>query len=219
MPNEQRKPYSISVVTPPASEPLSKPDVWSYLRVDDPEVQSEEDSLIIELIQAAREQVEMYTRRTFMPTTFDMFMDRFPDPYDVRNPFVFFKDNPFKILLPRSPLISVTWVKYYDTSNVLQTLVSGTDYQLDLTSEPVRIDPYPETVWPQTFLTRYNAVNIRFVAGYGVDATHTPARAKIAMKMLVADMYENREQGIVGAPKMDNKTYDRLLNGISLWEF
>jgi uncharacterized phiE125 gp8 family phage protein len=215
MPNEQVKHYSISVVTPPASEPVSKAEAWLHLRVDDPTVIADEDSLITDLIQAAREHVEMWTRRTFMPATFDMFMDAFPNPFDTRNPFVFFKERPFRILLPRSPFKTLTWLKYYDLNNDLQTLVSGTDFQIDTSNDPARIDPIFDTVWPVTY-PRYQAVNICFQAGYA-DATSVPACAKIAMKQLIGDMYAVREQS--GSPKVDNKTYDRLLSGITLWEF
>jgi hypothetical protein len=66
---------------------------------------------------------------------------------------------------------------------------------VDAKSEPGRIVPAYGKVWPST---RYepNAVQVRFVAGYGLEALDIDARApelRQAIGVLVGTMYEQRE--------------------------
>jgi uncharacterized phiE125 gp8 family phage protein len=92
------------------------------------------------------------------------------------------------IVLPFSPVTAITSVKYYDTSNSLQTW-AATNYHYNLYEEPCVIR-YVDSA-PSTYTDRSDAVVIRFTAGYA-DAAAVPAPLIQAIKLLLADLYENR---------------------------
>jgi len=165
---------SLTIVTPPAEEPVTLTEAKNHLRVD----LSDDDSLISALIVAAREHAEAITRRAFITQTLKLSMDAFPV-------------NNGPIYVPMPPLQSVNSLKYFDTDGVEQTLTEGTDYLVDNESEPGRITPAPDTGWPAT-QNRPNAVSVEFVAGFG-DASKVPQGIKQAILLMVGHWYENRE--------------------------
>jgi len=93
-----------------------------------------------------------------------------------------------ELLLPRSPLISVQSVKYYDEDNVLQT-VEDTNYRV---VKHYRLPGYVEFdssyVYPATY-DRSDAVQVAFTSGYStLDYTFAAAVA-----IYVAHAYEDRQ--------------------------
>lgn len=93
--------------------------------------------------------------------------------------------------LPFPDVSSVT-VKYYDASNVEQT-VSSANYQLlqdERGSEIEFIDPF---ALPVTYPYREDAVNVTLVAGYGAAASNVPDAIRHAAMLLVGHWFENRE--------------------------
>lgn len=91
--------------------------------------------------------------------------------------------------LPRSPVSSITSVKYVAIDGTLTTL--STDYYVaDLNTRPARIVPAYNTTWPTTRPVPA-AVQVRFVAGYGA-ANDVPEGIKAALKLYVSHWYENR---------------------------
>src|SRR5690606_2363792 len=165
---------SLTIVTPPAEEPVTLTEAKNHLRVD----LSDDDSLISALIVAAREHAEAITRRAFITQTLKLSLDAFPA-------------NNGPIYVPMPPLQSVNSLKYFDTDGVEQTLNEGTDYLVDNESEPGRITPAPDTGWPAA-QNRPNAVSVEFVAGFG-DASKVPQGIKQAILLMVGHWYENRE--------------------------
>ena len=171
--------FALTEVTAPALEPFLTADAKSHLRVD----LSDDDTLIDNLILAARNRLEVDTGRALITQTWDMFMDKFPD-------------NNGAIQVPKPPLQSVTSLKYIDTDGVEQTWDSS-NYRVDTDSEPGRITPAYNVSWP-TPRSVTNAVTIRYICGYG-DATTDIERALLqAMLMLIGHWYENREAVIAG---------------------
>jgi len=69
------------------------------------------------------------------------------------------------------PLVSVDSVTYIDQNGDPQTLVEGTDFQVDPESEPAIIQPLPNTLWPITMRGVKNAAQILYTAGYEVDSS------------------------------------------------
>ncbi len=165
---------SLTIVTPPAEEPVTLTEAKNHLRVD----LTDDDSLISALIVAAREHAEAITRRAFITQTLKLSLDAFPA-------------NNGPIYVPMPPLQSVNSLKYFNTGGVEQTLTEGTDYLVDNESEPGRITPAPDTGWPAT-QNRPNAVSVEFVAGFG-DASKVPQGIKQAILLMVGHWYENRE--------------------------
>jgi len=160
------------IITEPTSEPLVLSETLNYLKLKDDF--TDDNALITNMIKAARMEVEKYTNRQLMPATYEMYFDRFYN----------------EMILSGSPVKSISNVKYYDTSNVLQTLNSAI-YDEDLITEPSRLTLSENKVFPSTKL-RTNAVKITYVSGY-VDADSVPESIKIAMLMIIGNLYENRQ--------------------------
>lgn len=165
---------SVTVVTPPAEEPISRAEARLHMRVD----ATDEDSLIDNLIVAVRRHAEGFTGRTFVTTTFDLFLDAFPT-----------EDNG-TIFVPGPPLSSVATVKYIDLNGAEQTVASSV-YDEDTDREPGRIALAFNESWPSA-RTDIQAVTVRYVAGYGA-ASDVLDDIKAAILLGVADLFEHRE--------------------------
>lgn len=97
-----------------------------------------------------------------------------------------------RLELPLAPLSSVVSVKYFDASNVEQT-VSASDYQINTRVVPGFIELQPVATWPATY-ERIDAVTIEFIAGYAADAPEL-ATIKQAALLLIGDYYVQRGDG------------------------
>jgi uncharacterized phiE125 gp8 family phage protein len=89
----------------------------------------------------------------------------------------------------------VTSIKYIDTAGTEQTLAAS-EYTVDGASEPGRIVPAYNVSWPST-RGHINDVTVRFVAGYTGSAM--PQSIHSAMLLIVGELFERREHGIVGS--------------------
>lgn len=161
-----------SLVSGPATEPISIAEAKSHLRVDGPD----EDLAISNLITEARQYCERLTNRAFGVQTWDMWTDRFHPAVEV----------------PKPPLSSVTSVTYTDTDGNSQT-ATGSIYTVDADSIPGRVYLAYNQSWPST-QSIPKAVKIRYVAG----SSTTPGPVKRAMLLLIGHWYNNREDQIIG---------------------
>ena len=164
--------YSFDVAPP---EPVTLQEAKDHLRVDT----TDDDALIRALITAAREYAERRQRRTLLTTTKTVKYDSFPDV----------------IRPPEPPLASVTSIAYVDEDGDSQTL-SAALYDVDTDTEPGRITPAYGETWPAT-RGQIDAVTLTYVAGYG-DAESVPELTKAGIKLILADLYENRESYVTG---------------------
>lgn len=182
------------LVTPPAEEPVSLAEAKLHLRVD----HMEEDALIRALITAAREYVEMYTRRQLVTATWRLTLDCWPGC----------------LRPPRPPLVAVTTIAYRDSTEVLQ-VVDPTTYRVDTSREPGRILLTTGASWPVAAPVP-GAVQVEYTAGYGA-ASAVPATFKQAILLYTGDLYEHREARDEGRFP-ENLTVCRLLWGVSVVE-
>jgi uncharacterized phiE125 gp8 family phage protein len=164
-----------------------------------------EDALLTSLIKTARAGVEAFTHRQIITATWDAYLDSFP----TKN----------YITLPWGQLQSVTSLAYTDSAGTVTTMTVTTDYLVDTVSDPGRIVlPYGVS-WPCYSWYPVNPIACRFVCGYGAAAA-VPEGIKTAIKMMVADLYAERGERIVGAVNVsENKTAEMLLWQFRLWEF
>ena len=170
--------WTLKRTVDPVVEPVTVDDLRQQCRIDS----QEEDTLLRSFITAAREMVETDTRRALITQTWELKFDAFPcDVIEVR----------------RCPLISVSSIAYVDTNGTSQTLAS-TVYSVDANSEPGRITLAYQQTWTTT-RTQDNAVTMTFTAGYGAAATSVPERAKLAIRLLAAHWFNNRESTAFGA--------------------
>ena len=110
---------------------------------------------------------------------------------------------PYKIVLPRPPVQSITSVKYFDSTNTLQTWATD-QWTSDLYADspwvpsklPTEICPVFGVVWPQVY-ERLDAVQVDYVVGYKA-AADIPGRLLQAIKLVVGDYYEHREETVMG---------------------
>jgi uncharacterized phiE125 gp8 family phage protein len=170
---------SFRLLTAPVSEPVTLAEAKAHVRVTD----ANSDALITAQITAARQYVEEQLSRALIEQTWELYLDCFPDE---------------EIVLPRPPLLSVTSIKYLDNDGALQTLPT-TDYKVDAISEPAQVVVAYGKSWPGTRIER-NAVIVTYVAGYGSAATAVPQAIRQAVLLTIGEMYERREESIVGAP-------------------
>jgi hypothetical protein len=196
------------ITAQPQDEPVSITEAKLHLRISD----STDDTLIDALITATRQHAEMVTRRALITQSWKLVLDQFPNPtmnvasanwYGPQwgtspGPLTMLPlqgSTGYEIYLPNPPLQSVDSIKYMDTNNVQQTLTAGTDYFVDIYSEPARILPANSKTWPST-INQINAIEVAFTCGYGV-ANAVPQAIKNWMLMRMGAMYENREEIIV----------------------
>ncbi len=152
-----------------------------------PTTNSTSNPELVRWIISAREFVETYTGRKLLTQTLALKLNGFPCG---------------DIVLPFSPVSSVTSVTYLDTDGVSQTWTAGsTGYTTDLPTgpwaAPARVRPAYQVTYPQT-RDDINAVTVTFVAGYGAAVSAVPAGIKSAMLMLISHWDRNREAVNVG---------------------
>ena len=174
--------------TAPSAYPVTLEEAKIHLRLAD---LAEEDSIVSYLITAATEQAEAFTQRRFITQTWKLLFDSFPSKLTPT------EDWPGAIRLPYPPLQSITHVKYYDTNSTQQTLTAGTNYVVDTGTQPGRIVPAPQLIWPSVQTEKLNAVEIKFVCGYGAAAA-VPASIKAAILLILAHYYEYRQEVVTG---------------------
>lgn len=168
----------LSLITPPTEEPLTVTDVKEHLRI----VTTKEDRYLQRLIGRARVRLERDTGLALLTQTWDYYLDCWDDP----------------IVLPKSPLQSVTHVKYYDTGGTQQTW-SDDEYDVDTVSMPGRISTAYGYVYPAA-QDRLNSIVVRMVCGFTSKTTlaNTHDDLNQALLLLVSHFYENREPTLTG---------------------
>lgn len=162
--------------TGPAEEPAPLADLKTHLRVDI----TEDDSYITSLGVMARQVIEEYAGISMVLTTWDGYLDAFPGA---------------DLILPKWPLSSVTSITYTkdtDTADAYGNTVSDGDYYVDTRSQPGKVRLLSGSTWPSDTLQPANGVRVRFIAGFA-DVGSIPEPIIRALKMVVADMYEYRE--------------------------
>jgi uncharacterized phiE125 gp8 family phage protein len=184
-------------------EPVSVAEAKSHMRIES--TYTAEDVYIGTLITVARDHIETLTGRKFISQTWNAYYDKWPDDRDYLH-------------LPFAPVSSVTSVVYTDSANVAHTW--STDYyDTDLNTEPCRIVLGYSDDWPTDTLAMRNPIRVEFIAGYGSAGTACPPSLLQAIKFLVADMYESREQLIIGRNVYATKAVDNLTAPFRLWRF
>ena len=153
-----------AVTTAPTVEPIHLTEAKLHLRTVTGD--TSEDSLLIgPLVTSAREYCENVTGRALAAQT----IKAYPDDWGLWQ-------------LPRTPIVSVTSIKYYDEDNTEYTLTAA-DYQLDTVDGLVLILEEPSTA-----LRELNPIVIEYTAG-----ADCPKAVRQAMLLLIGHWYQNRE--------------------------
>jgi uncharacterized phiE125 gp8 family phage protein len=161
----------------------------AHLKVDI----SDDDTLIDNLVTAATQAAEEYTNRYFMQTTLIMRGDTWDD---------------IKTLY-KSPVHSITHIKYYDEDDSLQTLATAV-YLADLYSKPAQISLMPDQSFPD-LSPRKMAVEVKYVVGEGTTTDTISDLIKQSVLLMVGHWYEHRSSVISGKTAMEIPLTSQML--------
>jgi len=129
---------------------------------------------ILEAVQAAVDEAERRTQRTFRKTVTDT---------------IYYLGWSYELRIPHPPLQSITSVEYYDVNNTLQTL-SSSNYSVSASSNgqgSILFDR--DYTFPNLYEDRLDKVKVVAVTGYGTDAD-IPGTAKTAIRLLSEANYD-----------------------------
>lgn len=167
------------LITAPSVEPVDTTELKSQLRITG----TSQDTMLDSLIKAARQHVEDYLRFSVISSTWELYLDAFPQAGDF-------------IWIQKSPVSAITFLKYYATDGTLTILTENTDFVVDYVSKPCRIYEAYSKTWP-TPRNIPNCVIIKFVTGYA-SAGAVPEVIKQAVLMVAATLYENPSDEVTG---------------------
>ena len=136
-------------------------------------ISSADESELPARIKAAVSSIEDQFGFEILPKTYTWYMDSF--------------DNS-TIVLPVTPISSVTSIKYYDVDDAQQTLVEDTDYRVDKYQGRIEVI----SSWPATKV-KVNTVEIEFVAGY--TASTVPENIREAVILRLWEYYHGGDLG------------------------
>jgi hypothetical protein len=205
----------LQLVSQSAFSGISVSDIRTHLNITD----TSTDSYIQTLLDAAVYYCERRLGLDLRPTTWNLVLDCFPvwtnywmDQYGnyayqlaYYPQFVVGRGTQQwqHISLKRGPLTSVVSVKYYDTTNTLQTMSSSDYTYVNYAYQPGRVEPV--NFWPIAY-PRPDAVTIQFVTGFsGAWASGSGAAGAVppnvihAIKLLVGQWWVMRESAMMGA--------------------
>ena len=191
--------HSVQVKTPAVNLPLTLGEVKASLSI--PDSDDTQDANLVGTLRACITACERYTRRTFVTTTWTMFMDRFPGqklPWwtGVRQgPDTELTDLIEPIVIPRPPLLTIVSIKSHNQDGTTTTATAST-YIVDVGSEPGRAALKVSQSWPSGPLRAINGVEVEFTAGYGLTGSDVPAPIRDALLLCVGETHANRD----GAP-------------------
>jgi uncharacterized phiE125 gp8 family phage protein len=161
--------HTVRIVTPPDSEPVTIAEAKAQLSIA-----ASDDAHDIELasfIAAAREEWERDTSTALISRLIE---HRMPSFETVTR-------------LTVLPVVSISSVKYIDSDGAEQT-VNSANYYLD--SDEVR---FLSTFSFPSVQDRSEAVKIQYIAGYGNDSKFCPELDRMAIKLSLANRFENRD--------------------------
>ena len=209
--------FAIEISGAPATEPVLIADERLHLRLTttgngaSPEVFSHpDDSLVTNLIKAAREKIESDTGRALVTQTVKQYLDCWPGDGVIR-----LMRNPVQLTSPETVVIT-----YKDADGATQTWDTE-NYIVDYKSIPARITLEINKSFP-TLRGLPNDVIIQFPAGYGALGA-VPESLIAALNILVGTWYENRESvaGSFGGSelKIVPMGYEALIMTYKVWDW
>ncbi len=195
-------PVSLHRIETTGVEPVTLDEMKNHLRVDF----TDDDDLITSLIVAARQRAEDITGRTLVNSTWVYCRDSFPYNWQTTTApsramlteFCEWWANAQTIRLPKTPVIAVQSVQYVQDTTQSYVTLDPTLYVVDTLSVPSMIYPAANYYWPPVYVVK-DAVKITYTAG--CDVSDIPEPIKVAIRMMVAFWYEQRED-TVAVPKV-----------------
>lgn len=163
---------TITVLVPPAGEPVSLAEAKLHLRVDG----TDDDTLISGLITSCRERVERLLGQAFITRRVREVRDAPP-----RGAIVHLAVGP----------VSTVHAVAVVAEDGAKTPISADVYTLDSAHVPGRLGLRAGQAWPGAD-TGFQAFEIEYDAGYGAAGADTPGPLRDAVLQLVAEAYAYR---------------------------
>jgi len=177
-------------LTNPTAEPLTLEEAKAHLRV---EVDADDD-LITALISAARQHAENYCNRSFATAQFAIMADEFP------------ADGKGLEIMPDVTSLD-EWT--YLAADGTEDTIASSDVTVDNNRREVRMTD-ATVAWP----IGGSRLTVTVTAGPLTDSSppELPDAAVLAaIKLILGDLYENREAQVIGAPIAENRAVMALL--------
>ena len=175
---------TVRVVTPPTSEPVTIAEAKAQLSIGASDVSH--DTEVASLIAAAREEWERDTSIALITRTLEHRLPKFLST----------------VVLSVRPAIAISSVTYVDTAGATQTVASS-NYYLD--GDEVR---FLDTFVRPSVQDRSEAVKITYTAGYGSDSRACPELDRMAIKLSLANRFEDRD---MNAASGERRAYEALV--------
>jgi len=172
---------TLTVVTPPAQEPVTTEQITAHLRIDT----TDDPDLLTMYGISARTMAEAYLSRTLITTSFLWVAapEKFSRWRQLRR-------IPSPIELPRSPVQTVTSVILRDILGN-DTTLDPASYVVDLDLNPAQLRLlYHTELIPVCEPVEH--IRVSFTAGYGDDASDIPMPIINSILVTTAFLYENR---------------------------
>lgn len=171
-------------ITDAVTEPVTISEAQAWLRVD-----SQDDATeVTTLITTARQIVEDLTGRAILTQSWRMVASQWPAGR--------FAGVENVVQLPRSPLASVTSVKYYPDNGGAQATFASSNYHVVTAITPGILVLADNASWPD-LAVRPDAVEINFTAG-AATTPEIPPSLRHAVLLVLAHLYELRSPVAVG---------------------
>lgn len=162
---------TLSLLTPPAIEPVSLQQAKAQLKLDI----DDDNGLVTSLIEAARMRTEHYTRRALLTQSWIQWCDNWPSA---------------PIMLAFPPLQAITAVTSYDMWDNAH-VIDASLYRVENGDGGARL-AFKEFVVPAFNLRRFDALSICYRCGYGDSQDDVPQAIRSAILAMITDLYAHR---------------------------
>jgi len=165
-----------------------------------------DDEYIEGLINIAKNWVEEYTNRKLLYQRWKLYLDKWP--------------SGDSISLPYAPLVGApsTAIVYKDSDGD-STTFSSSAWETDTYKEPGEIRLGYDENWPTATLWNVNPISIEFQCGYGNSSSDVPIEIRQAMLLVIGDLYENRENTLIGVVPHTLKVAEKLIASKRIFKF
>ncbi len=162
---------TLTVITPPAAEPLTVAELQAQLRWSS----SDESALLAAYIVAARRAAEAFLHRRLITQTVRLTLTAFCP----------------QLALPIAPVQSVDQVAYTDADGD-EAILDPARYRLATAGLPTLLVPAYGQEWPVP-RNDWDSVRIDLIVGYGAAGSDVPADILQGLRLLAAHMFQNRD--------------------------
>lgn len=183
------------IIQESAFKPVSLADARTHLRIEPfgyPSAHPDDDYVEM-LIGSATKWVEEYIERPLTVKTIDYYVSEFaPD-----------------IPLPTLPILAVQSITYLADDNTTKTVASDV-YKLKVYSSDAKVILAFGKSYPSDVINEENSIAIRVIAGYtdgqSPNTDPLPLPIKSALLLIIANLYENRQQDVLGNTRISFNT-------------